>query len=218
MSERDYWPDLVRVYFKTKALLILAEEIDPDMKTLPAPLLQLRDALDHIMRAKGSEIGLLEKPDDHGNKNMDKALGHVYRAYFDIADWVAASLRKKASDAVKRFSTECLAAVTPQYYQEWKPGLERVAHRVAAIRTSKDIGDPNGIINEVEEYDRLIKGLIDTWENIEKSIPALDDWRRRRNREGRRRSYKSILLRIAFALAFGAGGFWLKTFLSRSSN
>ena len=92
------WQTIVRVHNATKSLLIKAEEIDPSHQFFYPPIIQQRDALDHIMRAALAWIdpetiknnsGNLKDPSEYSKRQLDKALGHVYRAFFDAADWVS---------------------------------------------------------------------------------------------------------------------------------
>lgn len=51
-GNQDEWRKLCNIYAETKALILRTEEIDPEHELQFAPLVQHRDTLDHIVRAK----------------------------------------------------------------------------------------------------------------------------------------------------------------------
>ena len=76
-------------------------------------------------------------------KNLDKMLGHQYRAFFDAADELAIRLRRKLSKLVEPFDSETLTTGWEDYYRHVRCELERMNREIAGIRMGKDVGtDP----------------------------------------------------------------------------
>jgi hypothetical protein len=124
------WRILVELHNRIKALLLFAEECEIEHRTFMAPVIQQRDALDHIMRAQAAELGMREGGDDYIATNLDKALGHCYRAFFDIADWLSTRLRERILDALKPHSTACIREVLPEYYARWRPRIDEICREI----------------------------------------------------------------------------------------
>ena len=96
--EKNLIEQMVSVHLYTKKYLLVAEEVAEQGELFLQPLKEHRDAFDHLMRCYS--IYVIEnnlddeKKADYVAKNLDKAFGHVYRAFFDTADWLTYILRK----------------------------------------------------------------------------------------------------------------------------
>ncbi|KPK75780.1 MAG: hypothetical protein AMJ79_09730 [Phycisphaerae bacterium SM23_30] len=222
MPHEEILSKIVEIHQRTKALMILAEEIDVRFNTFLQPGNEQRHVLEHIMRAQAAELGILSGKDEaYIEKNYDKALGHAYRAFFDTADWLGWALRKKISDIlkpssrkiisdlIKPYSNECIMACLPNYYSEIRPKLEHLNRDIAAIRARKDIGDSDNLLTEVTAYSDTIQELLDFIEHITKSIPAMEEWNKRNKRTTRRKRLWDIIL-VLIGVGFGALLAWLK--------
>lgn len=182
MSTNDLWADVVQLHQHTKALIILAEEHDlTRWKTFLQPMLEQRSALDHICRAKAVELKLVEPPDEnYVDGSLNKAIGHLYRAFFDTADWCAILLREEILGAVGPYSNECLNSVTPEYYRNIRPSLEKICNDIAGIRNDKDISGPR-LLERVINYKQIIDDLWRDHQTLMRAIPALEDASKKEN-------------------------------------
>lgn len=203
------WKKIVQVHGHAKALTLRAEELDPKQEIFFPSVIQQRDGHDHVMRAKAAILGLKvfeDKPSkqNYEASNLDKALGHEYRAFFDIADWLAILYREKINGALCRYSSESIDAVLPRYYSEIVPKVEKLHREIAAIRNRKDIGSGDGVLEQVEEYRELLDGLDEDWCQIIDSKAALEHRRRGEKRKG----LKSVLIKLVIGgLIAAASGF-----------
>jgi hypothetical protein len=203
----DLWKRIVEVHGHAKALTLRAEELDPQHEFFFAPVIQQRDAHDHILRAQSAELGLRSFEDtpaleDYVTSNLDKALGHEYRAFFDTADWLAILYREKILAALHRYSSESIAAVIPTYYQEIVPKVEKLHREIAAIRNGKDVGAGEGVLEQVQEYRSLLEGLDEDWCRIIDAKSGLEQ----RRRDARRRGLWSILVKVAVGVLLALVG------------
>jgi len=220
-SEQDgIWLKAVEVHNHTKAMHLEAEELDPEWKFFVPTMIQQRDALDHFMRAKAAEMKVIEKGDRQAYiaTHLDKALAHLYRGFFDIADWLGVLYRMKIAETVKDYSNDVIDAVIPTYYSSIRPDIETISRQIAEARARKDIGnDGPALIEDVEVYRGLVDQLSEYWETFLSSIPVLEERQRKDNAEKQRRTLKSwgkaillaiisaILAAVATLLISGAG-------------
>ena len=125
------WHDLHISYDSTKKLLIHAEEKLSAMELYPAPLLEHRDALDHLMRYSRifEETGLCES----AVNELANAKQHEIRAFYDVADYICITIRKEISDTLDSLSQKKIDKVWPEYKAIRLQVIE-LSHQLAEIR------------------------------------------------------------------------------------
>ncbi len=165
----EKWELIVVVHNTAKSLLIKAEEVDPDHEFYYPPLIQQRDALDHIIRAACAWLNPTElrknpqgKPPnaaEYIERQMDKALGHAYRALFDAADWLSIVYRERIRETLSSYTTATIHAVLPDYHHVIEPRIEKICFEIAELRKGKDIGSAESITEGVQAYVKLIDEL-----------------------------------------------------------
>ena len=131
--DHDKWKEIFRVYGHAKALFLLAEEMDSlrqPARDFLQPAMEIRHAFDHLMRASDGECS-----EAAADKNIDKALGHVYRSFFDAADWICMSLRGWVIETLGEFSAKAIQMACPQYYETIRPDIDHVSREIAGLRT-----------------------------------------------------------------------------------
>ena len=202
----EIWKTIVQVHQQAKSLMLIAEELDPEFSTFVQPVRELRDALEHIVRAKAVETGIAPPPnninkDDYIRTSYGKALGHEYRAFFDVADWLSMTIREKVLGLMEDYSKETITNVVPSYYQEWRPAIEKVSIEIARIRDSKDIADKGKILSEVQEYRDKIDELLEIHEQLLISIPALQEYSKKERKAAIKDKIWKVLIPIMVALA-----------------
>jgi hypothetical protein len=177
----DPWMQLIEIHNHAKSVFLCAEEFDSSFRDFLQPILELRHCLDHIIRVKAAERGINgeveTKEPEYVKCSVDKAIGHVYRAFFDAADWFSVCIRERITKALKWYSHDCITAVIPNYYPELRPRVDRICMEIAAIRGGKDIAKKNNLLPEVTEYRTAIDDLLKIHGQIQSCVPALVDWR-----------------------------------------
>lgn len=209
--DKDRLKEIVRIYAHAKELFLLAEETDilrEPAREFVQPVNEIRHAFDHLMRAFGDELGLKQ---GDANANLDKALGHVYRSFFDAADWCAINLREWVIVALEPFSVETIQSTLPSYYDRIRPEIDRISLKIAELRGAKDVTREGGLPC-VEEYMRLVHQLVAHTAAIREKLGALADYEARRWREKRQERGHAWALAILGAIVGALAG-WLLAWL-----
>jgi len=189
MVDVDYrvmekWGQIVRLHNVAKRLMLKSEEVDPDHEFYYPVVMQQRDAFDHVVRAHFAIVdperfaktdrNPEQDPIEYALTQMDKALGHVYRAFFDAADWLSVVYRERIRDIMRCYSRSVVVAVLTDYNEVVEPRIEEISLAIAQIRSRKDIGGGPEIIDGVDEYVGLIQELEDHWATIRQAVPEMD--------------------------------------------
>lgn len=192
----DRWARLIEIHNHAKSVFLLAEEFDPESKDFIQPAMELRHGLEHVIRAQavilGIDNGAGAQNSEYVPHSLDKAIGHEYRAFFDAADWFSVSIRKRIMETLDAYSHECIDAVIPDYYPKLRPRVDQICREIAAIRGAKDVarnsdieakvGKSEETIAEVGKYRKVISELAAIDEQIQCSISALIDWKKKNRR------------------------------------
>ena len=197
------WSKIVAVHLSLKQLIISGEEFDKELETYIQPVLEQRSALDHISRAKAAELGLKEDVDDiqaYVKQQLDKALGHLYRGFFDAADWFSISIRDGIKETLEPYSHECIQAAIPSYFNAIYPKLIEAEKGIASIRNNKDIIRPSQILEEVEQYGEILNELLDIHEQVSTRIPAMIDYQQREAKKSKSGIVTGIIIGLLVAL------------------
>lgn len=197
--------EITKLYLKVRELMLYADEIHPEKKTFIPPINEIRNAFDHLMRvfAVKFELKTTDK-EDYITDNLDRALGHVYRAAFDVLDYVSIHLRNKILDEINEIPTEALNVVFPDYYQKIRPDIEKASTEISDFRSRKDMGDPK--IDDVTKYAEIIDRLKSHLDKTLEIRPSLIEYEERKKKEARKSKILEILIYIAIAIVSGVIG------------
>jgi len=197
--------EITKLYLEVRKLMLYADEIHPEKKTFIPPINEIRNAFDHLMRVFAVKLELkTASEEDYINNNLDRVFGHVYRAAFDLLDYISICLRDKFLDEIDGISTEALNAVFPEYYQKIRPDIEKASTDISDIRSKKDIGDPK--IGDVIKYAEIIERLKSHLNKILEIKPSLIEYEDRKKKEVRKSKFFEILIYIAIAIVSGVMG------------
>lgn len=154
-QEKEYTQKLYYIYMECKTLFIRSEELLSDMGFFVAPTLEHRDALEHIMRYLNlkNNGGCSEE----AIKELNRALSHELRAYFDIADFVCISIRKDIANSLKRVSNKKINEVWKEYV-DIKRNIVNVSNEIATIRENR-----KGTVEYVEKYKPIIEKMFSVY-------------------------------------------------------
>lgn len=172
LTEEEFWKEFVDVYNKTKEIYIKCEEYDAEFCSIMQPIKEQRDALDHIVRYysdSSSEPEDIEK----NSQNFQKAMGHIYRAYFDTADILSIILREKISKLLSEFSYSEIVSCWKNYLTCRKV-LTMLPLIIARLRKEKEVKfTTQGKQKMFEEYSDVLKFLFSTLDTAYQVAPAL---------------------------------------------
>jgi hypothetical protein len=197
MDMKELWTQIVELQETVKDLVIWAEENNVDkLETFIQPIKEQRDALTHLCRAKAAELGLKEGEGDftgYIQRNLDKALGHLYRAFFDAADFLCIILRERYYKTLSPYDAECISTVMPEYYQQISPRMESLTKAVSDHRSGKDVSK-GAIMQTVQKYRETIKDILGLYKTVIEKVPALEDYRQRKKRAEKKDWKKQVIL------------------------
>ena len=136
------------LYRDAKIIILYAEEVDPTNSANIQIVKELRDALDHLMRLFLNKVN----PDSdengtYGLAQIDKAIGHVYRAAFDALDGTVLSLKTKINDCLVKYDKRVIKEVLPSYW-EVKALLNTLCSQISENRSNKDQHCPVRFLHE----------------------------------------------------------------------
>ena len=197
---------LASLYMQAKSLILYSEEVDPDYRSNLQTIKELRDAFDHLMRiiverfsddksALGDTSGT-----EYFQKNIQKSIGHVYRAAFDALDGAVMSLREKIISGLDEFPLEAVKDILPEYW-DIRVKLEELNETIGDHRARKDIGGNIG-----ETLDRFVKD-VDILKSFHKKLlsagPALEEYKERKNQEGKKEKRSQVQISVTSAIIGG---------------
>lgn len=168
---QQYWISICEIYFLTKHYLLISEELSDDFDTFLQPLKEHRDAFDHITRVYGYSMTGVgnDKSFDvkkYQEENMKKAVGHVYRAFFDTADWLSYVCRKKIREILSNVSKDVINEKYPDYPSA-KQKLNQFPNQIAENREKKDLSDDESVlIKEVDKYATILNEILDIYRKV----------------------------------------------------
>lgn len=197
---------LLEEYAEVKESIILAEKFDPEERVYIAPLNELRSAFDHIMRAchKPSEV----------EKQFEEAQSHIRRAGYDAYELFSVSIITNQINIVKKYDSNVIAKIFPEYYTEVKPTINRIKEQISSIRAhNKMISTINH--THFAEYFGNSKKLIEISNLISMKIPGLEeysrDYRAEKSLSARWYWFWTILLGVLLTL----GGYLAGRYLNK---
>ena len=171
-SEIESLKQITLVYGKIKKLILFCEENNEEFKSNIQVVKELRDAFDHLMRVFAVQFELKTGVDElYIKRNIDKTLGHVFRAGYDTLDYTGIILRDKIAKELDGFSSDTIQAAIPDYYSEKRPELEEITDKIVYFRDNKDVDNPSYEI--LDEYFEIIQRFDDIYKNILKAKPAM---------------------------------------------
>lgn len=157
----NIWEILCKIHILTKHYTLLAEEYNISTKAFLQPMKEQKDAYEHIIRAytrKCEKLVLSEDDHNYMLKNIEKAIGHEYRAFFDTIDYLTICLRELIAMELSGTSYSDLIKIYPEY-DKYKEILIDMPERIAKYRELKDIGS-NEMLRFASDYGKVVDDLI----------------------------------------------------------
>ncbi len=173
--EINFWSTFSKLYNMTKEMYIKSEEYDDDFCSIIQPIKEQRDALDHIVRSYQAlfdvESGNVPEKDidsknEYIKKNFDKAIGHIYRAFFDTADILTIILREHISNILNEYSYREIISCWKNY-EIIRKKLVKMPKKIAELRLKKEIKSDNKEQEDIfKQYKEIIDFLFDTLDYV----------------------------------------------------
>lgn len=157
-KDSDYKEELQKIYSAYKKLFIQAEEKLEDMKFFVAPMLEHRDALDHLMRyfrmTNGGEIS------EEALGQLEKAVEHEFRAYFDVADYICITVRNIIAERLKRVPKRKIKSVWKEYL-DIKQEIVKISDDIADIRFER-----REKFASIEKYNQVLMQVFKVYDDF----------------------------------------------------
>lgn len=171
-----YWKRISEIHDITKELYIRSEEYSDELKAFIQPIKELKDAYEHIVRANSKAFCNDFKNEDinYIKSNMEKAIGHEYRAFFDTADFLCITLRSRIINRLEKFQYN-------QIIKEWsdyeiaRKRIINITEDIATIRIKKDVGSSEQMYELIIRYKGIVEELIEFYRKIDLEVyPRLE--------------------------------------------
>lgn len=163
-----YFDEMSQIHMYTKHYLLISEELSEEGMAFLQPLKEHRDAYDHLVRI----FALPLKVNEHVNlenyilENVKKAVGHEYRAFFDMADWFTYICRKYIREELSYSAKEKKYKESYTDFEEVKLFINAVPFLIARYREEKDVGDQKTILSEVLDYKNTMDKLLSIFQRV----------------------------------------------------
>lgn len=156
--------ELLELYKNVKHFILLSEYYNSYSLPL-APINELRNALDHIMRASDPENNDFEN-------EIKKAEGHIFRAGFDVCEIIAIDRINFLHDFIRKFSYQSIIRAFPDYDKEITPLITETKIKLADTRA---IDDNKKRLYEYEKIIDLLLEKCDKLESIQSEIVSFQE-------------------------------------------
>lgn len=193
--------EITELYMITKDLILYSEELN-NLESFMPPVNEIKDAYDHFMRVTSAKFGLNPNRDDeYVKKNFEKIFSHIYRATFELFDYIRIFQKDAIDKKLNDVSTEALNNVFPDYYRTIKPRIEFLIDQIPSYKRDKDIGDPN--LTVVKRYHATIMEIREYIQQINSIKSSLVDYDMRRRDESLKRDWLNFIYLLLSAIIGG---------------
>jgi len=172
-KEGKLFEEIIGLYSISKDIMIYAEEVGGESFS-PATE-EFRHAFDHLMRVFAFKLGFKQADAKYAIENLMPAYRHLYRAAYNLLDYLSIYFRDKVQDEMKSFSGETLQEIFPDYYKEIKPYfVVEAPTEISKLRIEKDIGKRNE--NDLNKYTEIVERFKSYYGEIIKIKPSLIEY------------------------------------------
>lgn len=183
--------EIAKLYAQTKYLIIKAEELDPELKSCVPIIKELRDAFDHTMRYVGDYFSASPKGTIYQEAQLDKVIGHVFRASYDALDCLSIALKMRLNNAMDGKSHDAISTVFPSYFQTHVVKLQEIDLKIIESRQLKDVGGYSPA--HLEKYLAFLENLQAICVEAESRVPEMVRFDKAKNKRGNFTTFLAIL-------------------------
>ncbi len=169
-EEQDELTRLASLYSDAKMIILYVEEVDPSFAANIQVIKELRDAFDHVMRLFIKK-STSDENGSYGLAQIDKAVGHVYRAAFDALDGTVLSLKIEINKCLEAYDIEVIKEILPNYW-EIKQLVYKLSDQISENRNGKDVEKShtdlfNKYVSEVEDLKKAYRQILDAGSTLD---------------------------------------------------
>jgi hypothetical protein len=196
-KEEVLFEEIITLYGISKDIMIYAEEVGGESFSLATE--ELRHAFDHLMRVFAFKLGVKQADAKYAIENLITAYRHLYRAAYNLLDYLSIYFMDKFRDELKGFSGKTLQVVFPKYYKEIKPYFEVEAPtEISNLRSEKDIGKRNE--NDLNKYIEIVERFKSYYREIIKIKPSLIEYEKKTRDKKKKSRLWQIFIPIITAI------------------
>ena len=208
-EEEKLFEAIITLYSISKEIMIYAEEVGGESFS-PATE-ELRHAFDHLMRVFAFKFGFKQADAKYAIENLMPAYRHLYRAAYNLLDYLSIYFRDKVQDEMKSFSGETLQEIFPEYYKEIKPYFEVEAPaEISNLRSEKYIGKRNE--NDLNKFINIVERFKSYYGEIIKIKPNLIEYEKKTRDKNKKSRLWQLLIPIITAIIGAVIGWMLSIF------
>jgi len=148
--------DLLKIYETSKRFIFLSEYYNKNHKISISVINELRNALDHIMRAV--------KAHDPKDQEFYKAEGHLYRAAFDACEVIVINRLNYIYSFKADYGIDNLQAAFPKYSTEYLPSISLIIEDLSKLR-SEEISSAR-----LAKYETVVSKLIEICDSLDTNL------------------------------------------------
>lgn len=209
-GEIDLLKQICMEYINTKTLVSKAESVDIRSSANVQINKEFRDALSHILRVFGDQLLMNGEKKategvDYYESNLDKAIGHIYRAGYDAIDGVAISIRESLN-YTEKFPASIKTHVIPNFAEKIAR-LDGFHKKITKYKDDKDIGKSSALTFSecIKELDLIREDA----QEIEKAMPLMHEILLEKMNENKSQFRSNIIVTIVFSIIFLIVGWFL---------
>ncbi len=161
------------LYQITQQLIYMSEELG-DQNTFMPPINEIKDAFNHFMRIISAKFDSDKSKNQYAQINFEKIFSHLYRATFELFDYIYIFIRKDITESLQGISNEALTIIFSDYYKTIRPNIEDLIDKIPKYKNNKDIGDPN--LEDVKQFFNSITDLRENQRKIHNILPSLIEY------------------------------------------
>ena len=184
---KKFFKDYSTIYQKVKEIIVFSENYNSENKVYISILNELRNSLDHLVKIFAG----VESPE----KELERATQHILRAGYDSWEILSISLIKDITDSLNRYESLTISQAFPDYYTKVKPTLVEIKKQLSDIRKSKKIPE-----SDFHEYSEKINKLFDIKQLVDKSIPVLEEYRKKKKDNQKRKKIFNLVIGIVIGI------------------
>lgn len=198
---------VTELYPKVKAHIISSEKRDKENRLSIPAINELRNAFDHMMRVQavidmndtsGPERAKIE-PFEYCKNNIDKALGHVYRAGYDALDVLSLRLLDDINHNMNGYQMSTLVSVFNDFSSEVQVPLDQAIDLCDEAKNEKDVESIDAqyaTYNKYEEAIEKLKKIAQIFIDKQKALQKFDAEENKKYRTQRNYAITALVLSV----------------------
>ncbi len=215
---REQYTELVSFYWEVKKVVATCEKIDEEQRAPIVAIAELRSVLDHIMRVENVLLGLKsaseveeetgQSASDYCVANLDKAVGHLFRAGYDAYDIIAIAVDQEIRSLMSEISYEALYHVAPDVAQKL-PAINEARFELADVKVEKDVEGPSQDKRQYARCECAIRTLVDFRDLLQERLPLMLEYDADRQQGKRVNWLWTLLISLGASAIVGFATYYL---------